>query len=554
MKENMHIKKLLKTTIFSSIFLVTILLTFLIYSFFLYEKYNTPIKIKDYTYQLQMPTYEETKKELDILPSNFEKVIKENNINLQKEEIISLLNNGYISIERGRITEISPDTPLLLTAENIKEYILKNLSIEDENLRKKIDLERTKILLDLKYKTLFLLPFLNSKERDIALSIYNGDISLEQIQNEEVFKKLLNLSEDKEKYISLTQLKDLLMNNGEKQIQNQNASNSIHLEENYEYYNNLLEYIKERRDILKDFGIYTNEYEDLISDMQKIVNKDSSIYHKIFPQDGEYILIKEIDGILTLSTSKISKENIPLNNSNFNNEYDVIRTNQSNGTVRIPVIMYHQIENKPPGVSSFVAGLYTSPEEFERQIAYMTKKNYKTVSSKEFYEILQSGKNPEQKTVMLTFDDSTISHYTNAYRILKKYNQVGTFFVTSHRSQISNAQLKEMSDNGMDIQSHTQTHPDLVKLTDLNRIQSEIGGSKIELEARTGKEVIAIAYPGCVADGKAYNALSNNGYLLGFSCGKSIDHRLSSKYSIARVHNPYNVDDFKKILSGIYPF
>lgn len=399
-----------------------------------------------------------------------------------------------------------------------------------------------------------MLPFLSSIEKNTVLGIYKGDITLEQIQNENVFKKLLNLSENKEKYLSLTQLKEILMKNGKEQITNQELSNPIYLEENAEYYIGLLEYIKERREILKDFGIYTNEYEELISDIQKVIEKDTSIYSKIINQEGKYLLLKDVNGVLAVSSIKDKRENTKINSNNFDEEYDVNRTNQPNGTVRIPVLMYHQIENVPAGVSSFVAGLFTSPEEFERQIAYITKKNYKTVSSKEFYEILQSGMNPEQKTVMLTFDDSTISHYTNAYRILKKYNQVGTFFVTSHRSQISNDQLKEMSENGMDIQSHTQTHPDLVKLYDSSRIQSEIGGSKIELEARTGKSVIALAYPGCVADRKAYSAMSNNGYLLGFSCGKSIDHRFSSKYSIARVHNPYNVDDLKKILSGIYPF
>ncbi len=399
-----------------------------------------------------------------------------------------------------------------------------------------------------------MLPFLSSIERNTVLGIYKGDITLEQIQNENVFKKLLNLSENKEKYLSLTQLKEILMKNGKEQITNQELSNPIYLEENAEYYIGLLEYIKERREILKDFGIYTNEYEELISDIQKVIEKDTSIYSKIINQEGKYLLLKDVNGVLAVSSIKDKRENTKINSNNFDEEYDVNRTNQPNGTVRIPVLMYHQIENVPAGVSSFVAGLFTSPEEFERQIAYIIKKNYKTVSSKEFYEILQSGMNPEQKTVMLTFDDSTISHYTNAYRILKKYNQVGTFFVTSHRSQISNDQLKEMSENGMDIQSHTQTHPDLVKLYDSSRIQSEIGGSKIELEARTGKSVIALAYPGCVADRKAYSSMSNNGYLLGFSCGKSIDHRFSSKYSIARVHNPYNVDDLKKILSGIYPF
>jgi len=106
----------------------------------------------------------------------------------------------------------------------------------------------------------------------------------------------------------------------------------------------------------------------------------------------------------------------------------------------------------------------------------------------------------------------------------------------------------------MDIQSHTKSHPNLVALRNLNQLQSEIGGSKSLLETKTGKPVISIAYPGCVADQKTFSSVSSNGYSLGFSCGKSIDHRYTNRLSLSRLHAPKAVEDLQKILSGIYPY
>ena len=216
--------------------------------------------------------------------------------------------------------------------------------------------------------------------------------------------------------------------------------------------------------------------------------------------------------------------------------------------------MYHQIGTPPHTYSKFLGGLYTSEDSFEKQIAYLTKKNYKTLSSQEFFDILKSGKNPKQKSVLLTFDDATTSHYTKAYPVLKKYRQKGTFFIPTHNSFLSKKQLKEMSDSGMDIQSHTETHPHLPNITDQEELKSEIIGSKNNLENTTGKPVISIAYPGCVANTQSLNVTKSGGYLVGFSCGKSIDHKYSNRLYLSRLHAPDTLDQLVKILSGIYPY
>jgi peptidoglycan/xylan/chitin deacetylase (PgdA/CDA1 family) len=239
-----------------------------------------------------------------------------------------------------------------------------------------------------------------------------------------------------------------------------------------------------------------------------------------------------------------------ISDENFNEEYEYNPVNQLSGTVRVPILMYHQISDMPEG-SSFKKGLYVTPEMFEKQMAYLVKMNYKTITTKEFYSLLASGENPSQKTVVITFDDSIRNQYTEAYPILKKYGLTAVFYVVSGRSGITSSELKEMSDNGMEIGSHTVTHIDLVKEENDTTVRNEIFNSKYSLQSATGKTIYSIAYPGCVADTRAFEYANSAGYLTGMSCGKKIDHRLSSRLSISRVHVYNDMISFKKLLSGI---
>ena len=494
----------------------------------------TPLEIsfKDYKNPQLVKTQQEK------LPQNYQDIVNENNLKLEKENIYELLNYGYTTIPNNKELQYSNNTPLLLTSENITNYFNQEINNQDLIVKENIKNE----LRDINKKAQIISSVLNifPKEKD-----------------QDNFLLALDILDKKVKYLDLKNIEKSL---GVEQTKNTNrdntskVSNTIYLEENTFYYTNIKDFIIEKKDLLKKHNLYTNQYENLLEDIDNIIKKDSSKYKKFVNFEDENILLYTTqEGILTISTTSTNNHE-KLENNNFNTDYDITPTTQPNGTVRIPVLMYHQIGYAPKNSSSFVTGLYLSPDEFEKQIAYLTKKNYKTISSQEFLEILKSGKNPDQKTVMLTFDDGVTNHYTTAYPILKKYNQKGTFFIPSHNTQISQIQLKEMSDNGMDIQSHSQTHPNLVKITDLNQLQKEIGGSKSELQTRTNQSVISIAYPGCVANTEVFNSVSSNGYSLGFSCGKSIDHRYSNRFSLSRLHSPHNIDDLVKILSGIYPF
>lgn len=241
-----------------------------------------------------------------------------------------------------------------------------------------------------------------------------------------------------------------------------------------------------------------------------------------------------------------------INDNNFDDPYDVTPTAQKKGTVRLPIFMYHQITQVPAGQSAFKSGLYVDPLDFEKQMAYLVKKNYKTISSQEYANVLKTGKNPTQKTVMLTFDDGVLNQYTTAYPILKKYGLTGVFYIISQRSGINQAQTKEMSDNGMDIGSHSAHHPDLTKVTDPSELSAEIVSSRYALQNATGKPVTSFCYPGCGYNSTTLSYVASAGYSIAVSCGAKIDNYPGHALTLARVHAFGSMDSFKNLLSGVY--
>lgn len=288
---------------------------------------------------------------------------------------------------------------------------------------------------------------------------------------------------------------------------------------------------------ITDLGLNTN-----ISFLIKSTNIDGKVETFVAPM---YIFSK----IEEDSTDALEFD---INDNNFEEPYDVTPIAQAKGTVRVPIFMYHRIETVPQGQSSFKTGLYVDPLDFEKQMAYLVKKNYKTISMSEYSELLKTGKNPSQKTVVLTFDDGTSSQYINAYPILKKYGLMGVFYIISQRSGINQAQTKEMSDNGMDIGSHSARHPDLTKVTDPVELSAEIVSSKYALQSTTGKTVSSFCYPGCGYNATVLSYVGSAGYTTATSCGTKIDNYPGHAYTLSRVHAFGDMQSFKNLLSGVH--
>jgi len=105
--------------------------------------------------------------------------------------------------------------------------------------------------------------------------------------------------------------------------------------------------------------------------------------------------------------------------------------------------------------------------------------------------------NNTNKVVILSFDDNRIGDFTYAKPILDKYGFKATFFVICGKTTDSGAMnwqdIAAMQKDGMDIESHTMTHPHLDTLNQ-SQLNYEIGGSK-QCLANHGYNATIFAYP-----------------------------------------------------------
>jgi len=164
-----------------------------------------------------------------------------------------------------------------------------------------------------------------------------------------------------------------------------------------------------------------------------------------------------------------------------------------------PIAMYHAVDIiTVEGYESVTV----RPEKFKQQMEFLKRHKYNIVTLDELTDLISSKKWIPWKTVCITFDDGYVNNYIYAYPVLKKLNIPATIFVVSDfvgkPGYLSAEQIREMSDNGIDIGSHTKVHFWLGKKrkNEIKREKKEIVESKATLENIIGKEVKFFSYPG----------------------------------------------------------
>ena len=79
----------------------------------------------------------------------------------------------------------------------------------------------------------------------------------------------------------------------------------------------------------------------------------------------------------------------------------------------------------------------------------------------------------DQKRIALTFDDGPDPRFSNdVLDVLKQYNVPATFFVLGSRAVANPDIVKRMQNEGHVIGNHTYSHPNLVKESDLQTLDS----------------------------------------------------------------------------------
>ena len=157
----------------------------------------------------------------------------------------------------------------------------------------------------------------------------------------------------------------------------------------------------------------------------------------------------------------------------------------------IPVLMYHD-------VGDVESGLYISEEHFRQHLEYFRDKGYTPVTMSQICAHWTEGAPLPEKPVVLTFDDGYRSMYETVFPMLQEFGYTATFFVIPAARwsdwAVDEAMIKEMSDAGMEIGSHTYNHLQLTLLEEEDML-FELTESKKIIEQLTGREVVSLCYP-----------------------------------------------------------
>lgn len=222
------------------------------------------------------------------------------------------------------------------------------------------------------------------------------------------------------------------------------------------------------------------------------------------------------------------------------------RVNPRNDKIKIPVICYHSINKDPSGKSPIII----SPEKFRQHLKAIKDNGYTTLTMAQFNDYILGDKPIPEKSVLLTFDDGYMDNYTNAFPILKEFNMNATIFVISSyldgKEYLSPSSVKEMSDYGIDIESHTVSHRRLSELSYEQQL-NELKNSKETLEKLTGKTVVSIAYPEGKYNDDTTKAVVDAGYSVGFTIDRGYvgigdNPAKLNRMCVDYTYKPYNIE------------
>jgi peptidoglycan/xylan/chitin deacetylase (PgdA/CDA1 family) len=204
---------------------------------------------------------------------------------------------------------------------------------------------------------------------------------------------------------------------------------------------------------------------------------------------------------------------------------------------QVPILCYHQIRNWVSTDGKMGKDYIVPIAEFKSQMKMLADSGYQTILPDELYNYLVYGTKLPKKPIMLTFDDTKLDQYTNALPEMKKYGFKGVFFIMTvslgKPNYMSKAQVKELSDAGHVIGSHTYDHQNVKKY------QGEDWVNQIEkptktLKEITGKDVKYFAYPFGLWNKEAIPELKKRGFTSAFILAEKRDEN-DPLYTIRRI-------------------
>ncbi len=159
-----------------------------------------------------------------------------------------------------------------------------------------------------------------------------------------------------------------------------------------------------------------------------------------------------------------------------------------------PILMYHSVSRETN------TSLCVTPENFNRQMKFLTDNNYSVITIRELIESIRNGKQYLPRTVVITFDDGFEDNFTHVFPVLAKHGMpAAIFLITGYIGRkdgyLTWDQVRLMQKNGITFGGHTRNNVYLPLITDTAGIWGEIAGSREDIKKNTGTVADFFCYP-----------------------------------------------------------
>ncbi|MFW5770278.1 MAG: polysaccharide deacetylase family protein [Spirochaetota bacterium] len=216
------------------------------------------------------------------------------------------------------------------------------------------------------------------------------------------------------------------------------------------------------------------------------------------------------------------------------------RSNNFSRLEEVPIILYHNIDGK---------GVFSLPLDVLRNHFELFKsRNIDVISLCELEKRTITGVKFNNRSLCITFDDGYYSMYSKLLPLAKEFGYPITLFVYldnvyhKARASITWKNLREMDENGIDVQCHSISHPDLTALSKMDTVESryriyeEIYLAKRTMEQYMGKTISYFAFPYGRYDLKLIELCRYAGYKRVFSTDYGSNVITRTNYCLRRHH------------------
>jgi peptidoglycan/xylan/chitin deacetylase (PgdA/CDA1 family) len=190
------------------------------------------------------------------------------------------------------------------------------------------------------------------------------------------------------------------------------------------------------------------------------------------------------------------------------------------------VLVYHGVNNVDPRLDP--RRLVASPAHVTEHIRLLLRLGYRFVTAADLAGASPATP-PSARTAVLTFDDGFRDALDVVLPLLQSFGISATFYVcpgwfgSAHPDVrgdtarlLDEGETAALAEAGMDIGSHTLTHPDVRSLDDA-RLAEELESSKTVIERLSGRPCRTFAYPYGLHDARTERAVAAAGYDLAFA-------------------------------------